>query len=107
MITRNIEQAHYLGQLIENHPLLELTAPIGLDIVCFRFNPGNRDTGALNHLNKEIKLQLEERAIALPGYTTLGGVYCVRVAISNHRSTNDDFDVLVDSVVGIGKELVE
>ncbi|MGM5470352.1 pyridoxal phosphate-dependent decarboxylase family protein [Flavobacteriaceae bacterium LMO-SS05] len=105
MIDKNVAQAHYLGQLIANHNHLELIAPIGLDIVCFRYNPGGQSLEALNALNKEIKLQLEERAIALPGYTTLQGRYCIRVAISNHRTRQDDLDDLVHYVVAIGEEL--
>jgi glutamate/tyrosine decarboxylase-like PLP-dependent enzyme len=38
MIARNVEQAHYFGSLVEKDPNLELLAPIGMDIVCFRFN---------------------------------------------------------------------
>jgi hypothetical protein len=59
----------------------------------------------LNAINKEIKLQLEERAIALPGYTTLNGMYCIRIAISNHRTTNEDFDDLIDHVLTLGREI--
>lgn len=106
MIARNVEQAHYLGQLVENDPTLELMAPIGMDIVCFRFNPGGLDVEALNALNKEILMQLHERGIAAPSYTTLNGKYCIRVAIANHRSTQEDFDVLAREVVRIGQELV-
>jgi glutamate/tyrosine decarboxylase-like PLP-dependent enzyme len=105
MIDKNVAQAQYLGQLIANHKQLELVAPIGLDIVCFRYHPENKSLEELNALNKEIKLQLEERAIALPGYTTLNGMYCIRIAISNHRTTNEDFDDLVHHVIAIGKEL--
>ena len=105
MITRNVHQANYLGELVNNHPNLELVAPIGMDIVCFRYNPGGKTLEELNALNKEIKLQLEERAIALPGYTTLDGAYCIRCAISSHRVTNEDFDVLVANVLIIGNEI--
>ncbi len=105
MIARNVEQAHYLGQLIENEPLLELMAPIGMDIVCFRFNHGNMNLEALNILNKEILMQLHEQGIAAPSYTTLNGKYCIRVAIANHRSRQEDFDLLVREVVRLGQEL--
>ncbi len=105
MITRNVEQAYYLGDLVNNHKNLELLAPIGMDIVCFRFNPGNKTLEELNTVNKEIKLQLEEQAIALPGYTTLNGAYCIRCAISSHRVTNEDFDVLIENVLRIGSEI--
>lgn len=105
MIDKNVAQAHYLGQLVKDHNDLELVAPIGLDIVCFRYNPGGKSLDELNSLNKEIKLQLEERAIALPGYTTLKGMYCIRIAICNHRSTNADFDALVHHILTLGNEL--
>jgi len=104
MIDKNVAQAHYLAELIANHDNLELVAPIGLDIVCFRYNPGGKSNEELNLLNKEIKLQLEERAIAVPGYTTLNEVYCLRIAISNHRTTNKDFDDLILNVLKLGDE---
>ncbi len=107
MIARNVEQAHYFGRLVEAEPNMELLAPIGLDIVCFRFNPGGMDEDALNALNKEILMQLHEQGIAAPSYTTLNGRYCLRIAIANHRSRQEDFDVLAKEVVRIGKELAE
>jgi hypothetical protein len=42
----------------------------------------------------------------VPSYTTLHGRYCLRIAISNHRSTLEDFDVLADAVVRLGTALV-
>jgi len=76
-----------------------------LDIVCFRFNPGGLDDETLNALNKEILIQLQEQGICAPSYTTLHGRYCLRVAIANHRSVQDDFDLLVKEVVRIGQKL--
>ena len=106
MIARNVEQARYFAQLVENDPTLELMAPVGMDIVCFRFNAGSLDTDQLNALNKEILMQLHEQSIAAPSYTTLEGRYCLRIAIANHRSRQDDFDLLAREVVRIGQELV-
>jgi glutamate/tyrosine decarboxylase-like PLP-dependent enzyme len=106
MIARNVEQAHYVGSLVEDDPTLELMAPVGMDIVCFRFNPGELGTEQLNALNKEILMQLHEQGIAAPSYTTLQGQYCLRIAIANHRSRKEDFDLLAREVVRIGHELV-
>lgn len=106
MIARNIDQAQYIGKLIAQEETLELLAPIGLDIVCFRYHPTGQSQEALNALNKEIKLLLEERAIAVPGYTTLNEQYCIRIAIANHRSTQEDFDVLMEKILEIGQELL-
>ena len=106
MIARNVEQAHYFAGLVESDPTLELMAPVGMDIVCFRFNPGGLDTEQLNVLNKEILMQLHEQGIAAPSYTTLQGRYCLRIAIANHRSRQEDFDLLAREVVRIGHEVV-
>ncbi len=106
MIARNVDQAHYLGELVEATAELELTAPIGLDIVCFRYNPGGLETAALNELNQSILVKLQEGGIAAPSYTTLNGEYCLRAAISNHRSRLEDFDLMVAEVIKIGNALV-
>lgn len=105
MMARNVDQAQYLGRLVESTPNLEITAPIGLDIVCFRFNPGGLDTGALNELNQTILIRLQESGIAAPSYTTLNGEYCLRAAISNHRSRNEDFDLMINAITEIGNKL--
>ncbi|MAT42450.1 MAG: amino acid decarboxylase [Anaerolineaceae bacterium] len=107
MIARNVNQAFYFGQLVEKEPNMELTAPIGMDIVCFRFNPGERNDDSLNKINKEILMRLHEQGIAAPSYTTLNQRYCLRIAIANHRSTQDDFDLLAKEVVRIGNEITE
>jgi len=106
MMARNVDQAHYLGKLVESSPQLELTAPIGLDIVCFRFNPGGMEIEALNKLNQSILVSLQESGIAAPSYTTLNGEYCLRAAIANHRSKLEDFDLMVDAVIKLGKDLM-
>jgi aromatic-L-amino-acid/L-tryptophan decarboxylase len=106
MIDHNVEQAQYFAGLVENDATLELMAPVGMDIVCFRFNPGGMDDGALSALNKEILMQLHEQGTAAPSYTTLQGRYCLRIAIANHRSRQEDFDLLAREVVRLGHELV-
>ncbi|HJQ13615.1 MAG TPA: pyridoxal-dependent decarboxylase [Anaerolineales bacterium] len=106
MIARNVEQAQYFAGLVENDPSLELMAPVGMDIVCFRFHPSGLNTEQLNALNKEILMQLHEQGIAAPSYTTLQGHYCLRIAIANHRSQQEDFDLLAREVVRIGQEAV-
>jgi glutamate/tyrosine decarboxylase-like PLP-dependent enzyme len=106
MMERNVEQARYLGTLIDESSELERMAPIGLDIVCFRFNPGGIGDDRLDAVNKEILLRLQEQGIAAPSHTILNGRYCLRVAIANHRSRGDDFDLLVAETVRIGREVM-
>jgi aromatic-L-amino-acid decarboxylase len=105
MIARNVSQARYFAARVEREPELELLAPVCLDIVCFRFNPGGIDLDGLNALNRELLIQLHESGIAAPSYTTLQDVYCLRIAIANHRSQTSDFDLLADEVLGLGRDL--
>ena len=50
-------------------------------------------------------MQLQEGGVAAPSYTTLEGRYCLRAAISNHRSRFEDFDVMVEEVIRLGNSL--
>jgi len=105
LIHQNVRQAHYLAGLITKHPLLELLAPAPLNIVCFRVKlPGKSDT-ELNALNQEILLRLQESGVAVPSQTMLGGRFAIRVAVTNHRSRREDFDLLVKTVVEISSAL--
>jgi aromatic-L-amino-acid/L-tryptophan decarboxylase len=62
---------------------------------------------ALDTLNQELLLRLQERGIAVPSSTVIDGRFAIRVANVNHRSKTADFDLLVASVVSIGREIVQ
>ena len=106
LIEQNMYQAQFLKFLIENEEDLELLAPVSMNIVCFRYKPKNIDeNNILNEINKEILLQLHERGNVAPSYTTINEKYAIRVAITNHRSENKDFEKLRKEVLEIGKKL--
>lgn len=101
-IGRNVRQAHRLAALVEAHPDLELLAPVPLNIVNFRYAPADIAPAACDALNREILAQLQEQGIAVPSGTVVRDRFAIRVAITNHRSTDQDFDALVEAVVSIG-----
>ncbi len=105
LIDRNIAQAKLLARLVEQSPDLELMAPTVVNIACFRYNPGGLDAQRLNALNEELLIRLHESGIAAPSYTTLDGNYCLRAAIANHRTRDEDLPLLVDAVRRLGREL--
>jgi aromatic-L-amino-acid decarboxylase len=105
LVRQNLEQAQYLGRLVKENKELELLADIPMNIVCYRWNPGQMDEEELNASNKELLMRLHEEGIASPSYTLLGGKYAIRVAITNHRSRLEDFDALVEASVRIGNEI--
>ncbi len=105
LVQQNMAQAQYLAKRVDEHPLLERLAPVQLNIVCFRYNPGGLELPQLNRLNEEILLRLHESGIAAPSSTLLEGRYCLRAAITNHRSRLEDFDLLVETVVRIASQV--
>ena len=107
LVRQNLQQAQYLATLVRDHHHLELLAPVDMNIVCFRFVPGGLDEDRLNDLNKEILMRLHEGGIALPSFTVINGSYAIRAAITNHRSRQEDFDILVNEVVKLGNTILQ
>ena len=105
LIEQNVEQARHLAARVEAHPDLELLAPVPLNVVCFRCRPPGVAPGALDALNAEVLLRIQEGGIAVPSGTEVGGHYALRVANVNHRSRRADFDALLEAVVRIGAEV--
>lgn len=105
LIQQNIDQAHYLATLIDAAPELELALPVSLNIVNFRYTrPGTSDS-VLDQVNKQIECELQEQGIAVPSSVTIRGRKYLHVAITNHRSRRDDFELLVREVIRIGDTL--
>jgi len=105
MIGRNCEQARLLRDRVVAHPQLALLAPVGLNITCFRFDPGRTSDADLDALNAEIVIQLQERGLAAPSTTRIDGRLAIRVNLTNHRTRDRDLEDLVENVLSIGGEL--
>ena len=105
LVLQNVKQARYLHGLVEATPELEPVAAVPLNIVCFRYRGSLTDAAAIDLLNKELLLRLHEGGVAAPSYTVIDGKYALRVCITNHRSTQADFGILVREVVRLGKIL--
>jgi aromatic-L-amino-acid/L-tryptophan decarboxylase len=107
LIEQNVAQAACLTELIAVSPDLELMAPVALNVVCFRLRPRGVAEAELNALNKEVLLRVQESGVAVASSTVLDGKFVLRVAITNHRSRRDDFNVLVAAVREIGGKVAE
>jgi glutamate/tyrosine decarboxylase-like PLP-dependent enzyme len=103
LIEQNVAQARRLNDRVEREDELELLAPTSLNIVCFRYRGTGLDDETLDRLNEAVLLGIQEEGIAVPTATRLGGRYAIRVAITNHRSRREDFDLLADQVLARGR----
>jgi len=106
LIQQNIDQAHYLAELVQAEPELELALPVSLNVVCFRYTRAGLDDAKLDRLNKHIEIELQEQGIAVPSIVTINNKKYLHVAICNHRSRREDFNILAREVIRIGKEFV-
>ncbi|UCI09323.1 pyridoxal phosphate-dependent decarboxylase family protein [Mesorhizobium sp. B1-1-8] len=105
LIDQNIAQARHLARLIEDEPVLELTAATTVNIVCFRHRLDGAPEDRLKAFNTEIMLRLQEEGIAVLSDTTVRGRHCLRVAITNHRTRREDLDLLVRETLRLGQEI--
>jgi glutamate/tyrosine decarboxylase-like PLP-dependent enzyme len=103
LISQDIAHARYMAGKIEAHPLLELVAPVDLNIVCFRHVAADEE--AARDLNTEIMLRLQERGLAVPSDTTVQGRHGLRCAFNNHRTRREDIDGFLGDVLRVGEEI--
>jgi aromatic-L-amino-acid/L-tryptophan decarboxylase len=107
LIDQNMDQAAHLVELVEADRELELLSPCAMNIVCFRFRPTNSlAPDALNELNRELVVQLQESGRYVVSGTVLDGNYAIRMANTNHRSRMEDFDALAQDVVLFGRRIL-
>lgn len=105
LIDQNIAQAQYFAQKVRAEPGMTLMAPPGLNIVCFRHDPGGLDEAGLRALNVEVMLRLQEEGLAALSDTTVKGRHCLRMAICNHRTTRADLDLVLREGLRIAAEV--
>lgn len=98
VISNTCALAQHMKQRIETEPLLELLAPVSLNIVCFRYRSPDA-----NRVNTDLVVALQESGIAAPSTTTINGQLAIRAAIVNHRTTASDIDALIDATLAFGK----
>ncbi len=100
-IQRSCELARYLAERVDAMPELERMAPVGLNIVCFRYRCADPDV-----VNRNIVADLHESGIAAPSTAVLAGQVAIRAALFNHRSEPRDVDALLDAVLKFGRARV-
>ncbi len=102
LMDQTMGQARRLAALVDQDPDLERLAPVGCDIVCLRYAPAAVDPDRLDAVNRELVVRVQESGAAVVSETVLRGQVAVRVAIGNHRTRDDDIDLLVDTLLRLG-----
>jgi glutamate/tyrosine decarboxylase-like PLP-dependent enzyme len=100
-----LDNAQYLAGKVEASPHLELMAEVPLNIVAFRFNPGEMSNEELDQLNRKLGEAVLADGRFLVGTSKLGPRTIFRPAFSNWRTRSEDIDEFVDVVVALGQAL--
>ena len=102
-IREDLELAERLGQMIEDSDELELLAPVELSAVCFR---ARRTSSAnLDAFNGSVLASVNERGRVYISNATINGSFALRACITNHRTTTEDLDALIDEVKSVAAAL--
>lgn len=104
-IARNCAQAAYLAGKVTSDPRFQLMAPVALNICCFRYVGGANEGSALDALNEEIVIRLQELGVAAPSTTRIKGNTVIRVNLTNHRTQLADLDLLLSEIASLGESL--
>ena len=75
--------AAWVQKQIEESQDFELLYPVTLNLVCFRYNPGQMDEEALNALNETLMHQLNASGKLYLTHTKINGVFVLRMVIGN------------------------
>ncbi|HEX4136666.1 MAG TPA: pyridoxal-dependent decarboxylase [Bryobacteraceae bacterium] len=94
--------ARYLESRIQESPDLELLAPVELNIVCFRYRV--RDCDA-DRVNARIVADLQNDGRTAPSTAIIEGHPAIRAAIVNHRTSEEEIDTLIESVIASGRAI--
>jgi glutamate/tyrosine decarboxylase-like PLP-dependent enzyme len=95
-IEMNCRQAAELARRIEASPDFELAAYAGLNIVCFRHRTAEADA---------LAVAVQESGEAVVSSTTIEGRRAVRACFTNHRTREEDLEVLMGCLEAAAQRL--
>jgi glutamate/tyrosine decarboxylase-like PLP-dependent enzyme len=109
-ISHDAALARYMGAKVEAHPELELAAPVGLSICCFRYVPQDLEAGPERELyvsliNERLMGQIQADGRAFVSNALLDGRWALRACIVNFRTEASDIDATLDVAVELGRAL--
>ena len=88
--------ARFFADELENDPNFELLAPVPLNLVCFRYNPGGMDEERLNEINNQLERSVNGTGKAFITHTKLDGKYVLRACIGQTNVEKRHIVALID-----------
>jgi aromatic-L-amino-acid decarboxylase len=88
-IRYHITIASRLAEMISAETDFEILAPVKLNVVCFRYNPGGKTDEQLNILNETLNHNLNDSGKMYLTHTVLNGKYTLRMVTGQTNVTLD------------------
>lgn len=103
---RNVAQAQLLAAAVRRSPHLTLMAPVELNIVCMRVHtPEGMSPGAADAANERVLVALQESGRAILSPVRVGGRFCLRASICNHRTRDEDIELVVRELEALAQSI--
>ena len=108
-VAKGMELAARAEEYVRESPVLEMTTPVSLGIVCFRVNPANTALAggseeALEEVNRTVLARVFWEERALISSTLVGKAFSLRLCVVNHTTTWDDVRETLEAIEQFGKE---
>ena len=100
-IEENLACARYFAELVEARDDVEMLAPVGLSIFCFRYHPKGF-TGDLDTLNEKVMVRLQHGGSSYVSNTKVAGKFALRGCVLNYRTARRDMEILLGDVLSAG-----
>jgi aromatic-L-amino-acid decarboxylase len=106
-IAHDAALARYMGERVAERQDLELMAPVGLSICCFRYVPPGLPPGSereeyLDRLNERIMTEIHLDGRSFCSNAVVRGRFALRACIVNFRTEAADCDRLLDVAAELG-----
>jgi glutamate/tyrosine decarboxylase-like PLP-dependent enzyme len=106
MVERHVELAGRLAEHVDAEGELERLADVPLNVVCFRYRPAGVAEDELDELNRRLGQAVLDDGRVFFGTTIYAGKVAFRPAIVNWRTGTTDVDLIVPTILELGRGLV-
>jgi len=105
IIEQNVMQARAFAERIAQVSGVEISAPVALNIVCWRWVGSGLSGAQSDALNRELLLRIQETGLAVPSGSMVKGRYVIRTCITNHRTRWADLERFADGIAPLARAI--
>ena len=100
VLRSHLKLAAEFKQWLEKDGHFEILAPLTMNVVCFRYNPGNLTDDELNRLNEDLMQRINRTGKMYLTHTKLAGKFTLRMVIAqtnvDHSHVEEAFHMIRD-----------